>query len=346
MNEILRLENLSLILESQSSQMDQGRSARIINDLSWSVNKGECLAIVGESGCGKSASLQSILGLQGENATRSGKIFFKNDALHNYSDREMQGVRGKQIAMIFQDPMSALNPTMTIGDQLTESLPLSQRKDRAVKNKRLLALLTETGISDPELRLKQYPFELSGGMLQRVAIAMALAGEPSILMADEPTTSLDVTVQKQVLDLLKGIQARRSMTLILVSHDLSVVFEMADRVLVMYAGECVEEISKEALFSEASHPYTQALLASLPQVSIDDAKSRKASRLRVIAGQPPNLSEVREGCAFANRCASTMRVCVSQQPDLHEVSDNHRVRCWLFHPDKTDTQEGSHHANC
>jgi len=320
--------NLSFLKKGQKNN-STNLETKAVKDISFEIGEGECIAIVGESGCGKSATLLSLLKLHGKGTVSTGEIFFRKEPLHCYSDKQMEGIRGKKIALINQDPMSALNPTMRIVDQIIEALPRDKFQTKVSKLKKAIELLKETGINDPEARCSQYPFEFSGGMLQRVAIAMALAGEPDIILADEPTTSLDVTLQKQVLTLIKRLQIKNNMALILVSHDLAVVSETADRVLVMYAGELVEETKVDELFKSPQHPYTQALLEALPKVN----QKKEVHKLATIEGQPPDLSLPILGCCFADRCSKTMKICLKENPPLKSVNVNHKVRCWLYHED-------------
>ncbi len=320
---ILSVSNLNVWFKQGTNQ---NCAVHAVRDLSFSLAEGECLAIVGESGCGKSASLMSLLDLNGNHAHRSGEIIYKQQALHDFSEQHMRNIRGKEIAMISQDAMSALNPTMTIGAQIAEALKNRKNISQQQARKQVLQLLIETGISEPERRITQYPFEFSGGMLQRVMIAIALAGEPSVLLADEPTTALDASIQKQIIELIKNIQKQRQMALILVSHDLALVSQIADRIIVMYAGEAVEVAKATDLFKQPQHPYTQALLASLPKLS----KQKNREKLHVIEGHPPDLSQPIAVCAFADRCDKTMHICAREKPPLFE-QPAHWNRCWLAH---------------
>jgi oligopeptide transport system ATP-binding protein len=301
-----------------------GKEVHAVRNLDFDVSEGECLAIVGESGCGKSATLGSLLGLYNDLSRNTGELIFKGESINGLSESAMRAIRGKEIAMIFQDPMSALNPTMKIAEQVAEALVDYKSLSKQQKLDEVIRLLKETGLSDPEVRAKQYPFELSGGMLQRVAIAIALAGKPSLLMADEPTTALDVSIQKQVLNLIKQLQKTNNLALLLVTHDLGVVAEMADKVMVMYGGEVLEYGPVKKIINEPAHPYTQALLASLP----DFSKEASASKLSTIEGQPPDLSQVIKGCAFVDRCDSAMNICANRKPELL-VKDEQQSRCWL-----------------
>ncbi len=322
---LLRIEDLNVLFKSENSD----KSVHAVKGLSLELKAGECLAIVGESGCGKSTVLSSVLRLLAVNAKQSGNIFFKNENITTLSEKELQKIRGKEIAMIFQDPMSSLNPTMKIGEQIAEALKDVKNFSAVDKHSKVIEFLKMTGLSDPEIRAKQYPFELSGGMLQRVAIAMALAGEPCLIMADEPTTALDVSIQKQVLNILKHLQQQHQLALLLVTHDLGIVAEMADSVLVMYAGELVEQASVEKILKEPKHPYTLALLASLPAFSKDASKTELSS----IEGQPPDLSLPIPACAFVDRCEYAMNVCASRKAPIIENKQS-LLRCWLPHKEQ------------
>ena len=327
---MLTLKNLSLsFVKKEKGAIKEQTNA--VRELSFNLKRGECIAIVGESGCGKSASLLSVLALHNGQVMQGGEVFFEGKPIHNYSDKQMQAIRGKRIALICQDPMSALNPTMKVGVQIAEGLNAEKYPSKADKNRQVIRLLEETGIKNPEIRAQQYPFEFSGGMLQRVAIAIAIAGEPDIILADEPTTALDVTVQKQVLDLIKALQVKNNMALVLVSHDLAVVSTMADKVLVMYAGELFEEANISDIFSKPEHPYTQALLNALPNFSGVEGENSKT--LNTIEGQPPDLSQNIPACAFVDRCPKAMNICAKEKPPIFNLADRHSVRCWLASPE-------------
>ena len=333
MRALLELKAVNLFLTRQNTlkknfffKQKQERPTHLLKDLNLVLYEGESLAIVGESGCGKSLTLTALMQLLGENTKTQGEIIFDGKSLLALSEEQKRKIRGAQIAMIFQDPMNALNPTMKIGEQVAEVLRIHKKcKSNEIKPQ-VIKLLTETGITDASLRYHQYPFEFSGGMLQRVAIAMVLAGEPRLMLADEPTTALDVTVQKQVLNLIKVMQAKTGMSLILVSHDLAVVAETADKVLVMYAGEFVESSDIDDLFENPSHPYTQGLLKSLPEFSHVESEDG----LYTIEGAPPDLAQDISGCAFVDRCASAMNICTRQKPPMFVINSTHEVRCWLF----------------
>ncbi len=303
---------------------------KAVNSLSLSVKQKEVVAIVGESGCGKSVSAFSILRLVPEPPGRivGGEVLFQGRDLLKLSAAEMRKIRGNEIAMIFQEPMTSLNPVLTIGEQIAEVLIEHDKVPRAHVRARVLELLEAVRISDPKRRIAQFPHELSGGMRQRVMIAIALACEPKLIIADEPTTALDVTVQAQVLDLLLDLRDRLGLALILITHDLGVVAETADRVAVMYAGRKVEEASVESILVQPRHPYTQGLIRSTPEaVSHLDTGSSRA-RLQEIPGTVPKLHELPPGCAFASRCALASDACRDAPPPLVEMATGHHVACY------------------
>ncbi len=330
---LLTIENLSLQFVSRAG------CHRVLRDVNLTVQAGRTLALVGESGCGKSVTMRSVMGLlPGAASVVSGRALFgdvsgdmngdvggKLDLLQ-LTSRELNRIRGKRIAMIFQEPMSALNPTLRIGTQIIEVLRLHRKLSKRDALQRAVDLLTSVGISEPAYRCRQYPFELSGGMLQRAMIAMALAGEPELLIADEPTTALDTTVQAQILDLLKRIQQQRGMGIVLVTHDLGVVARMADEVAVMYAGEIVEQAGVDSLFAQPLHPYTQGLLAATPRMN-----AATSDRLQAIPGAPPDLRTPQTGCSFAPRCAHGMQICRQQSAPQLTPAAEHDVRCWRYH---------------
>lgn len=298
-----------------------------VDGVSLTVNENEVFAIVGESGCGKSALALSILSLHNKDYTKvEGNILFKNTDLLNLSIDGLNDFRGKEIGMIFQDPLTALNPLMKIGAQIEESLSYHMKIDKNQKRERAIELLTGVGIIDPELTYEQYPHELSGGMRQRAMIATALACKPSLVIADEPTTALDVTIQAQILDLLKKLQKEMKTGIILITHDLGVVAEMADRVAVMYAGQVVETGSVNAIFKKPLHPYTRSLLASIPGAHINSN-----NRLHVIEGMVPSLLKMkREGCRFAPRVPWIKESSHEAHPKYHEVEKDHFVLCSCY----------------
>ena len=298
------------------------RTLAAVDGISFAIAKGETFALLGESGCGKSATAQGIMRLlPAAGRILGGSISLDGDELLTQSEADMRVYRGGRMAMIFQEPATSLNPVLTVGRQIGEVLERHLDLRGAAATGRMLELLRLVGIADPERRLGEYPFQLSGGMKQRVMIAIALAGEPELLIADEPTTALDVTVQAQILDLLGKLQAERGMGMLLITHDLGVVARMAHRIGVMYAGELVEVASREEFFSRPRHPYTRALFAALPEVS------RRGLKLTTIPGQVPVLSAMPAGCRFAERCLHVMDVCREVSPPWREAADGHVVRC-------------------
>ena len=297
-----------------------------VNGVTFDLNRGEALAIVGESGCGKSVTMMSIMRLipipPGEFA--SGQALYNGRDLFNLTEQEMEHVRGKEIAMIFQDPMTALNPVLTIGRQLGEPLRVHLGLNKESIQERSIELLEQVGISEPAQRLREYPHQFSGGMRQRAMIAMSLACMPSILIADEPTTALDVTIQAQIVELVQSIRQQLEMTVIWITHDLGVVAEIAERVLVMYAGFILEEAIVDDLYEDPRHPYTLALLDALPRID-----RRRDKRLRSIPGAPPNLLLEPKGCPFAARCELVFDRCREEMPPLIQVAHKHRAACWM-----------------
>jgi peptide/nickel transport system ATP-binding protein len=302
---------------------------RAVDGVSFSVAPGETLAVVGESGCGKSVTSLSIMRLVASPPGRivAGAIRFQGADLLKLSEREMRDIRGNEISMIFQEPMTSLNPVLTIGRQITETLTLHQGLDRVTAEMRATEMLRLVGIPEPAQRLKQYPHELSGGMRQRVMIAMALACNPKLLIADEPTTALDVTVQAQILDLMRQLKAKTGAAIILITHSLGVVAEMAQRVIVMYGGRKVEEAPVAALFASPRHPYTQALLGSVPRLG-SSLQGNGKDRLAEIPGVVPSLKEAIPGCIFAPRCRHATEKCRASYPSLEEKVPGHWVACW------------------
>lgn len=297
-----------------------------VNGVSFHLNQGEAIGVVGESGCGKSVTMMSIMRLipipPGEIAR--GQVFYNQQDLLKLDEAEMQHIRGKDIAMVFQDPMTALNPVLTVGRQLGEPLRVHLGMDKEEIRQRSIELLEKVGISDTEHCLGDYPHQFSGGMRQRAMIAMSLACTPSILIADEPTTALDVTIQAQIVELVQQIRQQMNMAVIWITHDLGVVAEIAERVLVMYAGFIVEEAQVEDLYEDPRHPYTQALLAALPRVD-----RRRDKRLQSIPGAPPNLLVAPKGCPFMPRCQFVFDRCREEMPPLFNVGLNHTAACWL-----------------
>jgi len=302
---------------------------RAVDGVNFEVYPGEVLGLVGESGCGKSVTSLSIMRLISKpGRVDAGEILLDGEDLLNLPEEEMIKVRGNRISMIFQQPQTALNPVFRVGDQLSEVLSVHQDLGKEAGRKRAVALLKLVGVPDPERRVDAYPHELSGGMAQRVMIAMALACVPELLIADEPTTALDVTIQAQILDLMRDLRRDMGTSVILITHDLGVVAEMAERVAVMYAGEIVEQTDVNSLFDEPLHPYTQGLIGSIP--ILGEIKER----LDVIPGSVPNLVNLPPGCRFAPRCQARLKyaltICAEVKPELEEVKLGHHVRCWLY----------------
>jgi oligopeptide transport system ATP-binding protein len=300
---------------------------RAVNGVSFRVKEGGTLAVVGESGCGKSVTMMSILRLipipPGEIV--SGIVNYQDKDLLKLSEDEMQNtIRGKEIAMVFQDPMTSLNPVLSIGRQLTEPLRVHLHMDSVQAKKRALELLEMVGITGGAERLDCYPHQFSGGMRQRVMIAMALACSPSLLIADEPTTALDVTIQAQIIELVKDLRDKIGLTIIWITHDLGVVAGLAERVIVMYAGHIVEEADVDTLYEDTRHPYTLALMAALPH-----AERRRSGRLKSIRGAPPNLLVKINGCPFAPRCDFVVERCHAENPPLKQIAEGHSMACWV-----------------
>ncbi|MFM1651854.1 ABC transporter ATP-binding protein [Brevibacillus sp. B_LB10_24] len=296
----------------------------IVNGVSIALEAGETLGVVGESGCGKSVTSLSVMRLLDKKVDITGNVLFEGSDLLKLSEKEMQRLRGNQIAMIFQEPMTSLNPLHTIGKQIAEPLIRHQGLSKREAKERAIQLLREVGIPRPAEICLEYPHQLSGGMRQRVMIAMAMACNPKVLIADEPTTALDVTIQAQILELMKKVKREQGTAILLITHDLGVVAEMCDRVIVMYAGQIVEEADVRSLFREPKHPYTVGLMKSMP-----DVKSEQ-ERLESIPGAVPLLHEMPGGCRFAPRCSQVMDICHRQAPELHAAGDGHRCRCWLY----------------
>ncbi|MGH7585691.1 MAG: ABC transporter ATP-binding protein [Gemmatimonadales bacterium] len=303
----------------------EGPAVRPVDGVGFTLERGKTLALVGESGCGKSLTSLAILGLvppPGRLAAGSA-VTLEGAELTSMPPRELRAIRGRRVAMVFQDPMTSLNPVLTVGRQIGEVAELHLRLGRRQARSRAADLLREVGIADPDGRLDQYPHQLSGGMRQRVMIAIALAGEPDVLIADEPTTALDVTVQAQILELLDAIQRSRGMALLLITHDLGIVAGHADRVAVMYAGRIVEEAPTESLFAAPSHPYTIGLLASVPRIA------GPPGRLQPIPGTVPSPAHWPSGCRFHPRCPEVMERCRHDAPPPLPVGPEHGMRCWL-----------------
>ena len=315
---LLQVKNLCT-----SFDVDAGE-VRAVNGISFSLEKGKVLGIVGESGSGKSVTAYSIMRILVEpGRIKSGEILFEGQDIVKFSKKQMSEFRGKRISIIFQDPMTSLNPTYTIGNQLREAILLHTDRNREQANARAVEMLKLVGVNEPEKRLKQYPHELSGGMRQRVMIAMALACEPDILIADEPTTALDVTIQAQILELMKDLQKKLGMAIIMITHDLGVIADMCDEIIVMYAGRICERGTVDEIFYNPRHEYTKGLLRSIPKL---DARNQ---RLIPIAGSPVDLTSMPAGCAFASRCDCAMKICLTDLPEELPINENHRAACWM-----------------
>ncbi|MYL45439.1 ATP-binding cassette domain-containing protein [Virgibacillus halodenitrificans] len=302
-----------------------GGTVKAVRGVNFHLNKGETLAIVGESGCGKSVTSNAIMRLIPDPPGKisNGSIHFHGKDLVRLSEKQMRNIRGVDISMIFQDPMTALNPTLTIGTQLMEGLRQHKKITGEEAKQKALEMMNLVGIPNPEERLKQYPHQFSGGMRQRIVIAMALICEPELLIADEPTTALDVTIQAQILELFNRIQEATGVSIILITHDLGVVAKIADRIAVMYAGKIIEVGTKREIFYQAQHPYTKGLLKSVPRLDLQGEK------LTPIDGTPPDLFSPPVGCPFTARCPFAMEVCDKVYPGTTELSDAHKVDCWL-----------------
>jgi oligopeptide/dipeptide ABC transporter ATP-binding protein len=302
---------------------------RAVDDVSFYIDRGELLGLVGESGCGKSITALSIMRLIAPpGKIGAGEIIFDGRNVLKLSDAEMRTIRGDDIAMIFQDPMTSLNPVFTVGEQIAEALRLHRKLSRKAAHEAAIAAMREVSIPDPARRVGDYPHQLSGGMRQRVMIAMALACDPKLLIADEPTTALDVTIQAQILELLDGLRKTRELAVLLITHDLGVVAEVADRVAVMYTGKIVEESSVDELFARPKHPYSEGLLRSVPKLTAADVI--KKERLATIEGTVPSPTDLPPGCHFAPRCSYRMPRCTASEIPLYNLDGDVRVRCVLF----------------
>jgi peptide/nickel transport system ATP-binding protein len=317
---LLRIEHLTTVFDTAAGALPA------VDDLSLEIRAGETVGLVGESGSGKSVAALSIMRLvQFPGRIAAGRIIFKNDDLLTFNDREMQRVRGAGIALIFQEPMTALNPVFRVGDQIAETLLVHGRSSRRAAAGKAIELLRAVRIPNPESRVRDYPHQLSGGMRQRVLIALALACEPSLVIADEPTTALDVTIQAEILDLLREMKAAMNLSLLLITHDLGVIAETADRVAVMYAGRIVESGPVREIFRNPAHPYTRGLLASMPG-------AHPGRRLRAIDGAVPLLGDLAPGCAFNPRCVDRFAPCTTAPPPDYRVGERQLAKCYLHDP--------------
>ena len=307
--------------------------ARAVDGVSYSLARGETVGVVGESGCGKSVTALSVLRLIPNPPGRivGGEIVFEGTNLLDLSPAEMRRIRGNDISMIFQEPMTSLNPVFTIGNQIGEAVRLHQGLSSKEATNKAIEMLTLVGIPEPTRRVHEYPHQLSGGMRQRAMIAMALSCNPKVLIADEPTTALDVTIEAQILDLMRNLQSELGTAVILITHDLGVVAEMARKVVVMYAGKVVEQAPVHTIFAEPNHPYTQGLLQSLPNAELGAVSGGNKRRLQEIPGIVPSLLNLPPGCKFASRCPKAMAVCEEKEPPLEQVGADHLSACWLNH---------------
>ena len=315
---ILSVQNLHT-----SFHTDKGE-VKAVNGVTFNLEKGKILGIVGESGSGKSVTAYSIMRILEKNGRiTEGKILYKGQDIAEFSEKQMREFRGQCCSIIFQDPMTSLNPVFTVGNQLREAIELHTDRKGKEAEARAIEMLTLVGVNEPEKRVKQYPYELSGGMRQRVMIAMALACEPDILIADEPTTALDVTIQAQILELMQSLQKKLGMAIIMVTHDLGVIADMCDEIIVMYGGRVCERGTAEDIFYRPHHEYTKGLLRSIPNVD------RIGEKLIPIPGTPINLLNMPKGCAFCPRCEEAMKICIEEQPPEMQMPDGHFASCWL-----------------
>lgn len=318
----MEVNNLSV-----SFKVEEGE-VQAVRNVSFNLKKGETLAIVGESGCGKSVLCKSLMRILPYNGyIKNGEVLLKSSDLVKKSEKEMEDIRGKNISMIFQDPMTSLNPTISIGKQIAEAVIIHQGISKSEAKKRAIELIELVGIDNPEKRFKQFPHHFSGGMRQRIVIAIALACNPDVLIADEPTTALDVTIQAQIIDLIKDLQHKIGLSIIFITHDLGVVATIADRIAVMYAGKIVEIGTVEDIFYDPRHPYTWGLLGSLPTLDSQD------DYLYNIPGMPPNLLNPPKGDAFAIRNKNALKIDYEKEPPMFKINDTHSAATWLLHPD-------------
>ncbi|MDY6064701.1 MAG: ABC transporter ATP-binding protein [Finegoldia sp.] len=328
-DKVLEVNNLNVSFHTYAGEV------KAIRGVSFNVYDGEALALVGESGCGKTVVSKAILRILPKNAEvkKESSIKYMGEEVLDMKKDRLKDYKGSDVSMIFQDPMTSLNPTTKVGKQITESLLLHTKMNKSEAKEEAIKLLKKVNIPNPEERFNQYPHELSGGMRQRVMIAIALACNPDIILADEPTTALDVTIQAQILDLLRELRDKEKTSIVLITHDLGVVADFADRIQVMYAGEIMETGTVQEIFSDAKHPYTWALLMSVPRLDSD-----KNDELYSLTGTPPDLLLEIPGCPFAPRCEYAMRICKEQKPPLSEYSKYHKCRCWLSHDQAPDVE--------
>jgi len=328
-------KHLLSVKDLHTSFTTDNGEVQAVNGVSFNLDAGKVLGIVGESGSGKSVTAYSIMQILADNGRiKEGQILYKGEDISKWSEKQMRDFRGKCCSIIFQDPMTSLNPVFTIGNQIMEAIRLHTNRTKSEAKERALEMLRLVGINEPEKRLKQYPFELSGGMRQRVMIAMALSCEPDILIADEPTTALDVTIQAQILELMQELQEKLGMAIIMVTHDLGVIAEMCDEIVVMYGGRFCERGTADEIFYNPRHEYTRGLLRSIPNLSNMD------ERLVPIAGTPINMLNLPKGCAFCARCDKAMKICLEEVPEERIINENHRASCWINTRDGIGTAAG------
>lgn len=332
--EVLKIENLSICYKTDLE------TVYAVNDISFSISAGETLGLVGETGAGKTTTALGILGLLPERTghVTGGKVLFEGENLLNLSEHEMQKVRGQSISMIFQDPMTALNPVLTVGEQIGEALYLHHSSEMSSKEIEQKVDETLELVGIPKERGREYPYQFSGGMRQRVVIAMALVCNPQLLIADEPTTALDVTIQAQILELMQDLQKRLGMAIIMVTHDLGVIADMCDKIVVMYGGSICERGTADDIFYDARHEYTKGLLRSIPNVN------NSKERLIPISGTPINLLNMPKGCAFCSRCDKAMKICLEQKPQEVSISETHQAACWMNIKKMMEEQAGGANA--
>lgn len=328
MEQILSVRDLCIDFSIRDNKLNA------VDMVSLDIRPGQKLGIVGESGCGKSVTCKAILHLLADKAKISGEVLLEGENILHYSDRQMQKIRGSKISMIFQEPMASLDPLFTVGFQLTEAILLHKKISKEAAWKQAIDILKLVQIPQPEQRMKQYPFELSGGMCQRIMIAIALSCNPQILIADEPTTALDVTIQAQILNLMLRLNQKLNTSLILITHDLGVIAETVDDVIVMYAGHIVERAAVKTLFSDPKHPYTQGLLSAIPRLE------EERENLHQIPGTVPSLADMPEGCRFCTRCTEVREICKNEVPPEVELDSGSTVKCWKYSERWEDIDSG------
>lgn len=331
-------ENILSVQNLHTSFTTDNGEVMAVNGVSFNLDRGKILGIVGESGSGKSVTAYSIMQILEKNGSiTEGTVLYKGEDITKYSEKQMRAFRGKCCSIIFQDPMTSLNPVFTIGMQICEAVELHTSRKGKEAQERAIEMLTLVGVNEPEKRVKQYPYELSGGMRQRVMIAMALACEPDILIADEPTTALDVTIQAQILELMQELQKKLGMAIIMVTHDLGVIADMCDEIIVMYGGRVCERGTAEDIFYRPHHEYTKGLLKSIPNVD------KIGEKLVPIPGTPINLLNMPKGCAFCPRCEEAMKICIEEPPTEMQMPDGHFASCWLNVKAAMEAEKGGRH---